>query len=55
MVCDFNDELREAVTNAFPDCYFKGCFFHYIKNIWKKTKYFWLCRKNIIEKIKKLF
>ena len=53
-VCDFDDKLRETIINYFPGCVFKGCFFHYMKNIWKKAKIFGLLNKNIVENTKKM-
>ena len=37
--------LRKAIKELFPKFNLKGCYFHYIKNIWSKTKKIGLCRK----------
>jgi hypothetical protein len=36
----------------FPNFKLKGCYFHYIKNIWAKAKKLGLCRKKFIDKTK---
>ena len=51
-MCDFETNLRKGILNNFNNCTLKGCYFHYIKNIWKKAKKLGLCRKNFLNKTK---
>lgn len=49
---DFELNLRKTIKNCFLDCNLKGCYFHYIKNLWAKAKKFGLFRKKYINKTK---
>ena len=50
IMADFEYGLRKAIKEIFPNFSLKGCYFHYIKNIWVKAKKLGLCRKKYIEK-----
>ena len=38
IMSDFELSLRKAIIEMFPNFKLKGCYFHYIKNIWAKAK-----------------
>ena len=52
IMCDFELNLRKALINNFQNCTLKGCYFHYIKNLWMKAKKIGLSRKKYIKKTK---
>ena len=52
IMSDFDLSLRKAIIEMLPNFKLKGCYFHYIKNIWAKAKKLRLCRKKIIDKTK---
>ena len=47
---DFEKPLQTAIKKNFPAAIIDGCFFHYLKLIWAKSKKFGLCK---IQKLKK--
>ena len=49
IMADFEYGLRKAIKEIFPKFSLKGCYFHYIKNLWTKAKKFGLCRKKYIK------
>lgn len=40
------------MREEFKDSKIKGCFFHYIKAIWKKMKSYGLATKNLLDSMK---
>ena len=36
--CDFEKSLRKALIEIFPKSNIYGCYFHYVKALWKKAK-----------------
>ena len=51
-LCDFEKSLLKAIKNKFSDSKINGCYFHYIKSIWKKLRNFGLTKKSNIDKTK---
>ena len=51
-MCDFELNLRKSIKFNFTGADLKECYFHYIKNLWKKAKKLGLCRKIYIKKTK---
>ena len=49
---DFEKSLQNAVKNNFPNAIINGCYFHYVKSIYKRYKDYHLFTK---DKKKKLF
>lgn len=43
-------DSEKLLKKFFPKFSLKGCYFHYIKNLWTKAKIFGLYRKKFIEK-----
>ena len=52
VMADFESSLLNAIKYIFTIFILKGCYFHYIKNLWSKAKKIGLCRKKFIAKIK---
>lgn len=52
IMCDFEYNLRKSIKDNFIECNLKGCYFHYIKNLWSKCKKIGLCKKKYIDKTK---
>lgn len=48
-MADFEISLQKELRKNFINSKIDGCFFHYVKLLWSKTKKFGLCTK---EKIK---
>jgi len=46
---DFEKSARKELNTVFPQSNIYGCFFHYIKALWKKAKKYGLCKKNLIK------
>lgn len=44
---DFEYGLRKALKISFPNSSILGCYYHYVKNIFKKFKELGLCKKKI--------
>ena len=42
---DFEKGLRKALNDVFSDTPIYGCYFHFVKNIWDKSKKFGLFKK----------
>lgn len=53
-MCDFEYNLRKSIKDNFIECSHKGCYIHYIKNLWSKCKKIGLRRKKYIDKTKTL-
>lgn len=49
IMCDFELNFRKSIKFNFTGADLKGCYFHYVKNLWKKAKKLGLCsmQKNI--------
>ena len=54
-MCDFELNLRKSIKNNFEKCTLKGCYFHYVKNLWMKAKKIGLTKKKYIKKQIPLF
>ena len=50
IILDFESGLQKAVQKNFPDFVIDGCYFHYMKLLWKQAKLFGLCKKGDIKK-----
>jgi hypothetical protein len=37
IMCDFEEGLRNALKMLFPKAEINGCYFHFVKNLWKKA------------------
>ena len=48
---DFEKAARKALNEIFPESNIIGCYFHFIKALWKKAKKFGLIRKKSIKDI----
>ena len=46
---DFEKSARNALINIFPKSDIKGCFFHFLKALWKKARKYGLCKKKLIK------
>lgn len=53
-MCDFEHSLYKAIKEKYPYSKFKGCYFHYLKCLWKKAKRSGLCQRCIVESTKKI-
>ena len=42
---DFEKGSRKAFNKVFPEAHLMGCYFHYVKSLWKKAKKEGLTRK----------
>ena len=51
-MADFELSLRNAIKDIFPNFTLKGCYFHYVKNLWANAKKIGLIRKKLIGKTK---
>ena len=49
IICEFDYSLRIELKKSFNKAKIKGCFFHFIKILWIKTKRLGLCKKNIMK------
>ena len=49
-MADFEKPLQNAIKKNFPRAIIDGCFFHYVKLLWAKSKKIGLCK---IKKLKK--
>ena len=38
IMTDFEKSLGKALKNIYPNCLLEGCYFHYVKTIWGKSK-----------------
>ena len=47
VMVDFEKSLINVIKKNFPNSIVNGCFFHYIKLLWKKAKALSLCNKDI--------
>ena len=52
IMTDFELSLRNAIKGIFPNFILKGCYFHYIKNLWANAKKIGFIRKKFIGKTK---
>ena len=48
IMTDFEHGLRETIKEFYPDCILEGCFFHYSKSLWNKSKKLGLISKKYI-------
>ena len=51
-ICDFEKSLIKAVNLEFPKSKTNGCFFHYVKALWKKAKILGLTKLNLLKRTK---
>ena len=51
-LCDFEKSLLKAIKGKFKESKINGCYFHYIKSLWKKMRNFGLTKKNILNNTK---
>ena len=51
-ICDFERSLIKAIKEVFNKSRINGCYFHYVKALWKKMKSYGLTTKNMIDKSK---
>ena len=49
IMTDFEKLIRHAIKNILKIVKLKGCFFHFIKALWSKSKKLGLCHKNKIK------
>ena len=47
IICDFEKSLIKAVKEEFPEAKINGCFFHFVKALWKKIRSLGLTSTNI--------
>lgn len=52
IMTDFEKPIRNAIKNILKGVKLKGCFFHFVKALWSKSKKLGLCRKNKIKNTK---
>ena len=52
IICDFEKSLQNAIRKNFKNSIIDGCFFHFVKLLWGKAKFFGLCKKNILKILK---
>ena len=45
VMMDFEKGSRKAFNKVFPEAHLMGCYFHYVKSLWKKAKKEGLTRK----------
>ena len=38
ITCDFGKSLLKAIKEEFSTSLIQGCYFHYLKSLWKKVK-----------------
>lgn len=54
VMVNFEKSLINTLNKNFPETIINGCFFHYIKLIWKKAKSLSLCNKDKLKNTKLL-
>lgn len=45
-LCDFEKSLIKSIREEFHESKLNGCYFHYVKSIWKKILNLGLAKKN---------
>ena len=55
ITCDFEKSLLKAIRINFKGIRIYGCYFHYVKALWKKARKLGLTKTKIINKIKLLY
>ena len=48
----FKKSLRNVIKEKYSKAYLEGCFFHFIKALWKKVKMLGLCGKKALNNAK---
>lgn len=51
-ICDLERSLIKPIKEVFNKSRINGCYFHYVKALWKKMKSYGLTTKNMIDKSK---
>lgn len=54
ITCDFEKSLLNAIKEEFNSSIIQGCYFHYLKSLWKKCKKLGLTKSKLIKNTKKL-
>ena len=49
IMTDFEHSLRKVIKDIYPKCYLEGCYFHYSKALWNKSKKLGLLNKKYIK------
>ena len=49
---DFGRGLRKITKSKYPEAILEGCYFHFIKVLWEKSKRFGICNKKNINDTK---
>ena len=49
---DFEKPLQNAIKKNFPGAVIDGCFFHFVKLLWAKSKKLGLCKCDQLKKTK---
>lgn len=44
--CDFEKSLLKSIREEFDNAKICGCYFHFIKSLWKKARNLGLTKKN---------
>ena len=52
ILCDFEKSLLKAIKENFPESKLNGCYFHFIKSLWKKARSFGLTNKKLLKNTK---
>lgn len=50
IVADYETVLRKSIKKNYTNIKLEGCYFHYIKNLWKYAKSHSLCSKILFNK-----
>jgi hypothetical protein len=51
-MCDFEKSLLKAIKQEFNNSKINGCFFHYVKALWKKVRKLGLTKSKYLENTK---
>lgn len=51
-ITDLEKSLRNVIKEKYSKAYLEGCFFHFIKALWKKAKMLGLCGKKALNNAK---
>ena len=51
-ICDFEKSLIKSINTEFSKSKLNGCFFHYVKALWKKAKILGLTKFNLLKNTK---
>ena len=52
ITCDFEKSLILAIKEEFPSSLIQGCYFHYLKSLWKKCKKLGLTKSKYLKNTK---